>query len=77
MSWPPKHKEESLSQLEAIWIGHAKINHQKFVVIVKDLEDASFYPMYFFTEHEVETYQSNIISESKVKVIKVLEIEDE
>jgi len=74
MSWPPKREEESLSHLEHIWLGHTKINRQKFVVIVKDLEDLSLFPLYFFTEHEVETYQNNIISESKVKVIKVLEI---
>ena len=56
------------------WIDLAKEQGYAFLVIVKDLEDGVIFPVYFDDEKELEDYQNNIISETKVKVIKVIKL---
>ena len=56
------------------WIDLAKEQAYTFLVIVKDLEDGVIFPVYFDDEKELEDYQNNIISETKVKVIKVIKL---
>lgn len=52
------------------WIKRGKDDGYKFLVIVRDLEDKDIFPVFFFLEDEAKKYSENIISESKLKIIK-------
>ena len=53
------------------WIKTGVENHSKYLLIVKDLEDKEYFPVYFEALPELKQYQNNIISESKLKVIEI------
>lgn len=55
------------------WIQSAPIG-SKFILILKDLEDLELYPIYFISENDLINYKNNIISESKIKIVSVIEI---
>jgi len=59
---------------EEIYINFAVDNNYKFIIVAKDLEDMEIFPIYFSSEKEAINYQNNIISESKIKIIKVLKV---
>jgi len=59
---------------EEFFIKFAIDNNYKFIIFAKDLEDKEIFPVYFVNENEVLNYQNNIISESKIKIIKVIKI---
>lgn len=56
------------------WIIRGRNNNYKYMLVVFDLEDKSYYPVYFATEKESQIFCSNIISESKCKVIQSHEL---
>lgn len=56
------------------WIEFAKLNNYKYILIMKDLEDLELYPVYFYSEKEVQKYKDNIISIMRVKIIQEIEI---
>lgn len=58
--------------IEADWINYAQSNNYPLLLIVKDLEDQELFPVYFNSQKEVDLYQYNIISESKLKIIKLI-----
>lgn len=41
---------------------------------MKDLEDKTIYPMYFEDESGLQRHKNNIISESKVEIIEIIEL---
>lgn len=51
------------------WINRGIKEGYSFVIIAYDLEDKSYFPVYFSFEYECNRYKDNIISESKIKVI--------
>jgi len=56
------------------WILFANQLNYKFILILQDLEDYQVYPVYFNSIEELDNYKNNIISESKVKFIKQLNL---
>jgi hypothetical protein len=52
------------------WIENGKKNNYLIMLLVKDLEDASYFPVYFNSDKECNIYKNCIISESKLKIIK-------
>jgi hypothetical protein len=52
-----------------IWIIRGKENNELILLIVHDLEDKDYFPIYFKSIQESNKYKNNIISESKLKVI--------
>lgn len=60
--------------LESEWTKLATDSGYKFLLILKDLEDKEIFPMYFYSMVELTKYQNNIISESKLKIIKEIKI---
>lgn len=59
-------------EIEFNYINHAIDNMKKFIAIMKDLEDKDIYPVYFDSDLELNKFQQNIISESKVKIMKII-----
>lgn len=59
---------------EEFFIKFAIDNNYKFIIIAKDLEDKEIFPVYFIDEKQAVNYQNNIISESKIKIIKLIKI---
>jgi hypothetical protein len=51
------------------WIIRGREEGRKILLIVLDLEDKEFFPVYFDSEKEANRYSNNIISESKAKVV--------
>jgi hypothetical protein len=56
------------------WLDFAINNKYNYILILKDLEDKETYPVYFSLESDMDKYQRNIISESKVKVIAYFKV---
>lgn len=56
------------------WLDFAINNKYNYILILKDLEDKEVYPVYFLSESDMDKYQRNIISESKVKVIAYFKV---
>ena len=56
------------------YVKHAVDNNYKFIILVKDLEDKEIFPVYFNFEKEVLNYKNNIISESKLKILEIINI---
>jgi len=52
------------------WIERGRKESFQIMLIYFDLEDKSYYPVYFISEIEAEKYVKNIISESKCKLIQ-------
>lgn len=47
-----------------------------YLLIVKDLEDKDIFPVYFQTEAAADRYSNNIVSESKLKVLRKINISE-
>ena len=58
-----------------LWMREARENNFNKLMIVKDLEDGEEFPVYFIKSQEAEKYAKNIISESKLKIIAVVNVE--
>jgi hypothetical protein len=58
------------------WIQFAKQNKYKYICVMKDLEDNDIYPLYFKDDSSMQKHKDNIISESKIKIIKIIEIKE-
>jgi len=56
------------------WINFGIENKYLFILIVKDLEDADIFPVYFSLESEADKYSKNIISEYKLKIIEKINL---
>jgi hypothetical protein len=56
------------------YIDYAVANGYSIVCIMRDLEDREIYPLYFKIEAELDLHKSRIISESKVKILKIIYI---
>jgi hypothetical protein len=52
------------------WVNRGREDQYYILLIVKDLEDNSLFPVYFYSDKEAQQYKDNIISESKMKVIQ-------
>jgi hypothetical protein len=52
------------------WTSRGKSGGCTHLLIVLDLEDKSYFPVFFFDEGDVQRYKENIISESKIEVVK-------
>jgi hypothetical protein len=57
-----------------LWRKFAQDNNYNIILILQDLEDRQLFPVYFYNEKELVLYQSNIISETRVKFIDVINI---
>jgi len=57
-----------------LWRKFAQDNNYNIILILQDLEDRQLFPVYFYNERELVLYQSNIISETRVKFIDVINI---
>lgn len=58
------------------WVQRGLDNELSYMLIVQDLEDKEYFPVYFYFEFGVKRYTENIISESKLKVVKYLKLKD-
>ena len=57
---------------EWIWLGKSRgIN---YLLVMQDLEDKEYFPVYFFNHEDCVRYRDNIISESKLKVVEIIEL---
>jgi hypothetical protein len=56
------------------WKQFAANNGYPYLLIVKDLEDKDIFPVYFHNEKDMERYKRNIISESKLKIVKEINL---
>lgn len=65
----------SESDIES-WKARAKSEGFSYLLIAKDLEDGSYFPVFFMNKKELYSYANNIISESKIKIIKTIEVND-
>src|SRR5712692_7310908 len=63
-----------MSLIETQYIDFTLSNNHKYILILKDLEDKDIYPVYFENELEINKFKNNIISETKVKVIKEIKV---
>jgi hypothetical protein len=54
----------------AKWIERGRKESFQIMLVYRDLEDKSYYPVYFYSEIEADRYVKNIISESKCKLIQ-------
>jgi hypothetical protein len=52
------------------WVNRGRQEQYYLLLVVKDLEDNSLFPVYFFTDEEADDYKNKIISESKLKVMQ-------
>ena len=46
----------------------------RFILILRDLECGENYPVYFISEIDLNNYQNNIISESRIKILNSFEM---
>jgi hypothetical protein len=56
------------------WISRAKFAGCSCVLIVRDIEDKSYFPVFFFDESDAKRYRDNIISESKIEIVKSISL---
>lgn len=56
------------------WLESAKKNGSAILAIVLDLEDRESFPVEFETRKDFLKYKNNIISESKLKILKIYEL---
>lgn len=56
------------------WIERGIKENYKFILIIYDFEDKSYYPVFFASEKEAENFNNNIISESKCKVVQKIDL---
>ena len=56
------------------WTDSATLNKYSYILIVKDLECADYFPVYFNDNKNVQLYIYNIISESKLKVVETITV---
>jgi len=52
------------------WTLRGKSGGCTHLLIVLDLEDKSYFPVFFFDKGDAQRYKDNIISESKIEVVK-------
>lgn len=64
-------QKEQLSE----WVRTGQQNGDLYLLIVKDLEDQQEFPIYFKFFSDCERYHENIISESKLKIIELIRLE--
>jgi hypothetical protein len=57
-----------------IWIIRGKESNELILLVIHDLEDKDYFPIYFKSEQEAYKYKNNIISESKLKVINEIKL---
>lgn len=46
----------------------------KIMIIILDMEDREYYPVYFLHDKEAQQYSNNLISESKCKIERVIQL---
>lgn len=56
------------------WIKDGIANGNFYLLILQDLEDKQFYPVYFQFYSDAQRYQDNIISETKIKIIELIKL---
>jgi hypothetical protein len=56
------------------WRQYALDHQCPYLCIMKDLEDQEEYPVYCKTFNDLQRHQENLISESKAKLICVIEV---
>ena len=56
------------------WIERGIKENYKIILIIYDLEDKSYYPVYFYNEGDSLKFSRNIISESKIKIVKSINL---
>lgn len=56
------------------WLQYAKLNNYKYICVMKDLEDNDIYPLYFKDNATLLRHKENIISESKIKIMEIIEL---
>ena len=49
-------------------------NGYRIMLIIFDMEDREYYPVYFDSQEGADCYSNNIISESKCRVDKVIQL---
>ena len=56
------------------WRKYAVDNNFIFLVIMKDLEDKTLYPMYFKDEISIQRHKDCLISESKAEIVEIISL---
>lgn len=56
------------------WRERGVENGYRIMIIMFDMEDREYYPVYFDSREDADCYSSNIISESKCRVDKVIQL---
>lgn len=56
------------------WIQAGLLRGMLYMLVMQDLEDKEFFPVYFGFYTDAQHYQDNIISESKLKVIELIKL---
>lgn len=56
------------------WVSHAKNHGYGYLIIVKDLTDRVVFPVYVVRKESVEAMKKCFISESKMKVLGVIDV---
>lgn len=57
------------------WIESGISNNELYLLVLKDLEDQEYFPIYFKFYSDSKRYLENIISESKVKVVELIRLD--
>lgn len=56
------------------WVKKGLGNGVFYMLIMQDLEDKEYFPVYFHFYSDAQRYQENIISESKLKVLELIKL---
>lgn len=56
------------------WVQTGLLNGMAYMLVMQDLEDKEYYPVYFGFYSDCQRYQNNIISESKLRVVEFVKL---
>ena len=62
----------NIYQLTEQWSKEAKNLSYSYIMIMKDLEEGDYYPIFSHSYDEIQKLRKSIISEHKTEVIKVI-----
>jgi hypothetical protein len=57
------------------WRSRGALDGALIMLIMRDLEDGELFPVYFSSQETANKYESKIISESKMEIVKRIKVQ--